>query len=214
MLLILFLLASSTLTNGCMDVDDIRFSHRPISEQLGKAMQRVKQVLDSTRNPQFFDITPHSYNDKYILAQTMTQTAMAAYLNVFSDMLGLSQDHLSQVMKWAADNKTITMLLNSKSSVTFSHKAEREVESPTVVEERTGFLFSGITTHKVVTKVTDFHWKAGTEWELKLYAGSIANQQQLQLMGRSKIIDVITPTDVAPGAAPQVNFRSHESKNV
>jgi len=84
----------------------------------------------------------------------------------------------------------------------------------TVVEERTGFLFSGITTHKVVTKVTDFHWKAGTEWELKLYAGSIANQQQLQLMGRSKIIDVITPTDVAPGAAPQVNFRSHESKNV
>lgn len=45
-----------------------------ISSKINQALSVVKQILDSNRNPQRPSDVPHKYNDKYILAQILTNT--------------------------------------------------------------------------------------------------------------------------------------------
>lgn len=104
--------------------DDYRFR-----SQVDSALATVKTVLDNTRSPTYAADVPHKYDDKYGLAEYLTNAAVAADLTVL-ELLGLSKEGLDQLVKWA-QKRSITLRLKAETRCTYDREENRKVESST-----------------------------------------------------------------------------------
>src|SRR4051812_42367785 len=76
--------------------------------QFSAALATVKQILNTTRHPQFAMDVPHVYQDKYSLAEYLTNTALAAEINALSAM-GLNSAKMAKMHDWAANNQAVSV---------------------------------------------------------------------------------------------------------
>jgi hypothetical protein len=58
-----------------------RFDEQKFRSRLSKATEEVKKILDITRNPQAPESVAHNYDDKYFLAELLTNSAIAGALS-------------------------------------------------------------------------------------------------------------------------------------
>lgn len=56
--------------------------------------------VDILRNPQLPELVPHKYDDKYFLAEFLTNTALAAEMNCL-ESLGLGLTGLKALKEWS-----------------------------------------------------------------------------------------------------------------
>eukprot|EP01127_Copromyxa_protea_P012735 TRINITY_DN3339_c0_g1_i2.p1 TRINITY_DN3339_c0_g1~~TRINITY_DN3339_c0_g1_i2.p1 ORF type:complete len:347 (+),score=85.66 TRINITY_DN3339_c0_g1_i2:34-1041(+) len=135
-----------------------------------KALRDIATVLETNKRPQFPRDVPHTYDDKYLLAQLLTNSAVAAQLNSL-EALGLDKEKLKTLVEFATD-RAVTLRIKSVETCTFDREEEREVESASYVTERTGVFGSSTTTEKVVSKVTDYFWNFSVTYEIFAFRGN------------------------------------------
>ena len=107
-----------------MEYTDIQFNNK-----IEQALQRVRAVLDNTRNPTLPSNVSHQYDDKYTLAESVIKTSCAAQIQAL-EVLGLNAEKLAKLKAFAAD-RTVTLSLRSKETCKFVKKVQREEDSPT-----------------------------------------------------------------------------------
>src|SRR5690348_1739344 len=101
------------------------FDEGRFRRQVDSALQRIRTVLDITRAPQYPADVPHAYDDKYGLAEFLTNTAIAAEMNCL-DLLGVSDKHIATMKKWV-QSRSVTLRLKSEERCSFVREATREV---------------------------------------------------------------------------------------
>lgn len=148
------------------------FDESRFRRQVDSALQRIRTVLDITRAPQYPADVPHAYDDKYGLAEFLTNTAIAAELNVL-DLLGVTDKHLSTMRKWV-QSRSVTLRLKSEERCSFIKETTREVESATkyVTEYSDNANNTASVTRKVVTTITEYFWKFTVDYELFAFQGA------------------------------------------
>ena len=102
--------------------NEVRFKLR-----VEEAMRQVKTVLDNEKSPHLAEDVPHEYQDKYLLAEFLTNTAIAAHVNVL-DILGLTSEKLTQLKAWSK-TRSVTLQLDVTETCEFIKMEEKKASN-------------------------------------------------------------------------------------
>jgi len=181
--------------------------------KLERAMERVRLVLHTNRAPCFAADVHHKYQDKYMLAESMTNAALASQTNALAS-LGLTCDQIEQMRTWA-QTSAVSLRFQSEERCAFVREESREVEDPTkrVVEGGVIGVFAGKLTSKTVTKVTEYFWKYDASYELLAVRGVGQNaDDKISILKRGGEVELKTsikesphPSEKVPAAHFEVN---------
>lgn len=175
----------------------MEFSENRFQEQIAQALERIKLILENDRKPQQANEIKHSYNDKYALADFITNSAIASTIEIFQ-LLGLTKEKLIEAIKWVQkEQKSVTMSFTNETKCTFTKKKSRKIESST--QTKTKINNKVKLTDKVVTKVTDYFWNIENEYSIQIYAGS-NKEKKIQLNTRKSQIEIKTNLSNEPYA--------------
>eukprot|EP01125_Pyxidicula_operculata_P017535 TRINITY_DN613_c0_g5_i1.p1 TRINITY_DN613_c0_g5~~TRINITY_DN613_c0_g5_i1.p1 ORF type:complete len:1046 (+),score=365.38 TRINITY_DN613_c0_g5_i1:48-3185(+) len=142
------------------------------SGRINAALEKVKTILDVNKTALIAADVPHSYDDKYLLAEYLTNSALAATLNTL-EYMGLSEEALRELLKWTADESAVSIRFKTDETCTFIKTKDREVDSPTVVSS---VAVLGIkvaqSKEKTVTTYKDYYYKYTVSHEVLVYKGT------------------------------------------
>ena len=106
------------------------FEEDQFRRQVDRALKTVATILDVNRNPKYAQDQDHTYDDKYALADLMTNTAIAAYLNLLERM-GLDESKLRQLIDIVhSDKRSVTLRFAAQDSCVFLKEQEVSVVDP------------------------------------------------------------------------------------
>ena len=91
--------------------------------KVDQALEKVKLILDNTRNPQTAHDVMHEYNDKFVLASSLTDSYIAASMNVLQTF-GLSAEILAKLSN-LNQSKAISLRFSSEERCVFDRKETR-----------------------------------------------------------------------------------------
>ncbi|KAL7571848.1 hypothetical protein ACA910_002925 [Epithemia clementina (nom. ined.)] len=174
--------------------DEFTFRH-----SVEKALRKVHAILGTEKlNVRLASDDPQhkDYNDKFALAEFLTNTSVAAQLTVL-EQLGLTATQLQTLMQWVHDEQqTVTLHFQAEDGCSFLKEQDVEVGGNTVeiVNETTTQTSSSSSSffgssssnnsntketmesrkHRVVTKIKEYHWKVYVSYKLKVYKGNYA----------------------------------------
>lgn len=104
-----------------------RFDENQFKARVNKALERVKQILEVNRTPQYPADVPHNYEDKYFLAQSLTSSTISSLVFCLSS-LGLTEQGFTQLKEWAK-TRSVTLRFKAEEKCKFLRKVVREVQS-------------------------------------------------------------------------------------
>jgi hypothetical protein len=158
--------------------------HR-IRAKVGAALKEARKLLDTTRSPVLPADAPHTYGNKYDLAERAVTTMAGAQVALMEEAAPRWSQHVPQMQAWAKEGKTVTMRFESVTACDFIRTATRKEESPSVVRESSSSLFgTSKSSTKVVRTVIEHFWKQSATWKLTVYAGGDATANSLVLLDR------------------------------
>src|SRR3954465_5338596 len=85
------------------------YDETALRARVDAALRRIRAVLDNTRNPQYPADVSHRYDDKYLLAELVTRTAVASFVQCL-EVIGLNAEQLAQLQSWAK-TRAVTLRL-------------------------------------------------------------------------------------------------------
>eukprot|EP01127_Copromyxa_protea_P017504 TRINITY_DN533_c0_g2_i1.p1 TRINITY_DN533_c0_g2~~TRINITY_DN533_c0_g2_i1.p1 ORF type:complete len:999 (-),score=241.59 TRINITY_DN533_c0_g2_i1:48-3044(-) len=171
------------------------YSESKFRKKVQSALTAVNRILHVSRHPSYPADLDHQYDDKYLLAEFVTNVALAAALNCL-ELLGLDEKGLAEVTRWAQD-RSVTLRLTAQETCTFKKKKERKEETPMLVTESKGVLGKVKTTQKIVEKVEDYYWDFQVRYEIFLFRGNDVNTKVV-LKERTGGCVIITHSDLTP----------------
>lgn len=110
------------------------YDETSFKERVQRALEVTRRVLDVNKNPKIPSEVFHQYEDKYTLAESITNVAVAAQLNCL-ESLGLTDKKLSVLQGWVQENSSVTVRLQAQEECSFLREVERKVDSDTYVKE-------------------------------------------------------------------------------
>ena len=177
-----------------------------------EALKTVERILEVQRNPRLAEKVEHEYDNKYELAEKMTNTAIIAQMNCLERM-GLDVNQLK-----AFKSKPTT--LRFKASETCSFLKEQGVEVPMESSEQTsedtqttGAFFANSrksTIKKIVKHVKEYHWNVDITWEISIFTGA-DTEKRIVLNDRTSSMIVVIQSG---SRAPLPEHRDHEPIDV
>ena len=172
------------------------YNEQRFRSKINTALGQVRTILENNRTPEVPSEVPHSYNDKYLLAEFLGNTTFAGLINCL-ELMGLDRENFIDLRKWAK-NRTVTLRFSSEEKCTFDRKKERKVESKsefvTEVERASGT--TKIST-KSVTTVIDYFWKFEVDYELFAYQGNNMKKKTV-LQTRHASYEIVTSSENQP----------------
>ncbi|HRH00808.1 MAG TPA: hypothetical protein PLR99_31415, partial [Polyangiaceae bacterium] len=172
-----------------------RYDEQQFKARIDAALGRIRTLLENTRSPQYAADVPHSYDDKYLLAEHVTQVSVAALLQCL-EVAGLSEEGCATLRQWA-EKRSVTLRLEAKEECRFLREEIRTIDSPEVVTETRGFFGKDKISSKVVTKVTDYFWAFDFTYALTAYQGNEPDKP-LPLLARSGSVEMKTGAKTTP----------------
>jgi hypothetical protein len=137
-------------------------------ERMAAAVAHARRVLDSSRLPVLPAACPHSYADKFSLAERASNGTLAALVNVLEAM-GLSGAGLEQAVAWSAGGaKSVVLRLEGSESCSFVRSVTRKEEGKTEQQSTFGGIKS---TFKTVTTVDEHYFLLVSSFRLSLVPG-------------------------------------------
>jgi hypothetical protein len=110
------------------------FEEEKFRAQVDKALKTVSTILDTTRTPRYAEEQDHAYEDKYALADIMTNTAIASYINVL-ERFGLEESRLRQLCQVVhQDKRSVTLRFAMEDSCSFLEEKDVKVSTHGEVE--------------------------------------------------------------------------------
>jgi hypothetical protein len=179
------------------------FHEEQFRRQVDQALNQVETILDVTRTPTYAEDQDHSYNDKYALAEFLTNTAVAAQMNVLEHM-GLDEEKLHKLSDIVHQEKrSVTLRFAALESCSFlkeqvvkvpSHEHEYQVET----SKQTFGLFGSSKNveetmkAKVSRSITEYHWKVSHSYTLFVFAGNHPEKDPIVLQTRTGSTVIVT----------------------
>lgn len=174
------------------------FAEANLKRKIDSAMTSVRRLLDTTRHPQIASDVPHSYTDKYLLTEFLSNATLASQLNALA-YLGLNSEKLATLVKWS-ESRTVSLRFIANEKCDFDREVKREQDSDTKVVTEGRFLGSALSsTTKVVTTITEYFWNFTFEYQIVAFRGvGAAEGDTLVLSGRSGAHEIKTSSDRSP----------------
>eukprot|EP01044_Picomonas_judraskeda_P008876 COSAG03_NODE_1044_length_4962_cov_35.783640_2_plen_482_part_00 len=170
--------------------DHFHFDERQFRRQVDQGLEKVRRVLENTRCPTYAADSDHAYDDKYALSEFLANSALAAQINVLERM-GVDAEKLRRLKEVSA-KRTVTLRFQSKETCSFAKEVEVEQESSRQLVEETEHRGEKETkTHKVITKITEYHWNFSLEYELYAFSGNEPDDR-VDLQSRSCVCEIVT----------------------
>jgi hypothetical protein len=164
-------------------------------------LETVKVILETTRNPQLAEHEEHVYQDKYDLAEYMTNTAIASYVAALKP-LGISDDVLKVLLGWTHESKRfVSLQFAMERSCTFVKADKVKVTVAEYEVEQSGsVLGSTKKNEKHSIFVDEYHWLVKYSYKLRVYPGTGIEtaDNNMDLITRQPSTTVITRTKQAP----------------
>jgi len=191
-------------------------------------LRTVATILEAERHPVLAAEEPHRYQDKFALAEFLTNTAIAAQTNALS-ALGLPPDQLPTLYEWAVNKKqSVTLRFLAEDACSFLKEQDVEVQRPggdqevitTTETKKSGGLFGShsnvkeetTTTTRVVVRVKEYHWKVGVRYKLIVFPGTNLDEAITLQQRTSETVLVTQQSAVSAGGkikAPWPERTSH-----
>lgn len=149
------------------------YDEHQFRDKVDTALQSVRRILDSTKNPQLAAAEiAHSYDDKFTLAEFVCNVGLAAQLNCL-EKIGVDAAELRTITRWAAQ-RSVTLRFSGHEECRFNRTESREVTPQHRVVET---VSSGpVTVHQrevtVCSAVNEHFWSCTSTWELTVFVGS------------------------------------------
>jgi hypothetical protein len=181
------------------------FHEQQFHELVKKALDSVQKILDVNRNPRITEDMDHQYDDKYALAEFLTNTTIAAQMN-FMERMGLSEDKLRRLYNMVhVDKRSVTICFEAEDTCSFlkeqqmdvaKHGVEHVVETS---KTTSGAMFGGSSSqkrenlkHKVIQKVSEYHWKIAAQYRIFCYARNDPDKDYVELLSRTSSTNIVT----------------------
>eukprot|EP01032_Pedospumella_encystans_P023997 gene23997-27153_t len=138
-------------------------------QRIEACLKTVTTVMEKGRSSKIHaaDQVAHQYADKFLLADTITNTMCASLVHCFS-VLGLDLEQLKKLKSWGAE-KTVTLDFRFTRKTTLLREQERDVEKPTRL--RKSSKKSGTSTISVITKVKEYVFLEEQTHQLVAFTG-------------------------------------------
>ncbi|MGK3741120.1 MAG: hypothetical protein ACI90V_007970 [Bacillariaceae sp.] len=159
------------------------FNEEVFKASVDEALHSVRRVLDINRNPTLAEDVDHNYNDKFKLANLLTNTAIIS-LTIILERFGLTKEVLQSI----DTSKPTTLRFGASESCRFVKEETVDVplqmkfetnEDTKVTTEYEETNTSKSTIKKVVNRVTQQHYKIETEWEISIYTGTDVDNRRV-----------------------------------
>jgi len=177
--------------------------------KLDKSIDVIRKVLDDTRMPQFAEDVEHSYDDKYGLAEFLSNLAVAAQLNSV-ERLGMDTLKLKKLKNiLEEDPREVTLRFSSKETCTFIEEKEVSIDQPKQFEMSTSGPGARVTksTVKVLTKVMKYYWKFTLEYTIYAFVGDDPqSENKVILQDRTCHSKIVTSGEKK---SPRPNISTH-----
>jgi hypothetical protein len=181
------------------------FHEQQFRELVKKALDSVQTILDVNRNPRIAEDMDHQYDDKYALAEFLTNTTIAAQMN-FMERMGLSKDKLRRLYDMVhVDKRFVTICFEAEDTCSFlkehqvdvvKHDVEHVVEKS---KTTSGGMFAGSSSRNrenlkltVNQKVSEYHWKIASQYRIFCYAGNDPEKDYVELLSRASSTNIVT----------------------
>ena len=100
------------------------FNTTQFRNKINQALEQVKLVLENNRRPKLPENVNHTYQDKYLLAEFVCNTSLAAVINSFAN-IGISGDVLKKLVAWCNENKSVSLRFIADEKCTFIKEQSR-----------------------------------------------------------------------------------------
>lgn len=101
------------------------YDEHTFRSQVDSALKAIRRILDVNRHPTYPAGVFHKYDDKYMLADFLTNAALAAQMNCL-ELLGVSPEFMKTVLGWAQE-RSVTLRVRSEQTCTFVKSKDRYV---------------------------------------------------------------------------------------
>jgi hypothetical protein len=175
-----------------------QYNYDVFRSRVDTALLEAYKALKADRYPILpQDHQQHSYQDKFSLAQYLTNTTLAALVNAL-ETLGLTPSTLKTLHSWSSE-RVVTLRFASSERCSFNKETKRKEENKTTrVTEVSGLLGGTKTiTDKVITDITEFHWDYSIQWELCAYYGDEKTNKVI-LAENSAALPLLTTVKISP----------------
>lgn len=167
-------------------------------------MTTVKRVLANTRAPEIPSEVAHRYDDKYALAEQLTNTTVASIANAL-EAIGCTAANFATMQKWVAGGHEVTLRFAAHDKVAFNREAKRTIEGPKVTTTTTkdGSYFSSTKSKSttVSTEVTEYFWDYTVRYKLQAFKGAAPDESSITTMDRSGSFEIMTKIKQAPATS-------------
>jgi hypothetical protein len=173
--------------------------------QVDKAVRMAARVLENDRAPTLLGDVPHSYMDKFLLAERLVNVGIAAELNCMQELMigmgggggGGGGDEQWYVMRgWVAAGNTVSLRLARTERSTLVGTQEREVVVSAGKTKSHGLFGRRKTTsQKTVRYEVDTTWRLENEFEIFAQAGAEGTEPPLRLHGGISRCETTTTSD-------------------
>jgi len=175
------------------------FDENAFKGRVNNALTRVRTILENARTPTLASDVHHEYEDKFLLAEYIGNTTIAATLQIL-DTLGMNEKAYQQMKEWST-KRSVTLRLKAEETCKFTRKTVREVESDTrIVANSTLF---GKSEAYTVTKITEWFWAFEARYELIAFMGN-EPEKPIVLSARVGSTELKTTSENTPRPASVV----------
>jgi hypothetical protein len=171
------------------------YEYQEMLKRVNGALEVMREVLEKERLPAVASDVPHSYEDKYLLAESMVNVCIASLLNNLA-LIGLTRDVLGEV-KRRYDSEGVAVSLCWESSQKCTFLREHTYDQDSAVKYQVSSPLFGDITSKTVTTVHEFYWDFNFTHQLFLYFGSNP-LDKISLAHRNSNKELKTPSNVPP----------------
>ena len=146
-----------------------KMSEQMFKSRIGPAVDKIRSVLDAQRNPSLANDVPHTYTDKFTMAERAVETMAETMLTTLSQ-LGLSARDIEKVAD-TAKTRRIYLFFTAEHECKQVGEESREVVTGNRTEVVTETSIFGGTTKKETTiqavkTVEETIWELETKWKL------------------------------------------------
>jgi hypothetical protein len=140
------------------------FSPVRFQRQVEKSLAVVKKLLQTTRNPQCADNVQHSYNDKFSLAEMLSNSAIASCFSLL-ETLGFTGAQIKQMITWSKE-RTVNLRFSSEEKCSYLRELKRKVE---ISSHK---ILFGLMKSSTTETIHEYFWKLDVDWKLQAYTGT------------------------------------------
>jgi hypothetical protein len=150
------------------------FSSAKFESALAEALEQIQKVLENNRNPAVASEVPHTYPDKFELANYLINSSFACLLTSL-ESIGATPQILTKLKELSRRN-TITLRFTSEERCSFLRTDKKKIKGPeTTTEIGVGVLKTKVS-DRTTTKITEHIWKFEVKYSLVAYKRNDFNE--------------------------------------